>query len=309
GVTFPPVSLPRVSIAIPVYNGMPYLKEAIESVLGQSFGDLELILADNASSDGTEACCREFAERDARVRYFRHPENLGAAANFNFCVGQARGEFFKWAASDDVCAPDWIAESVAALDAAGPGTILAFPRVQWIDEASGDLEKYGEGLPWTGGEAHDRLRSLLADPVDSHLFKCSPVCGVMRLDVLRTTGLIGSFGGSDKVTLVELALRGKWVEVPGYHFRRRVHQASSLAANSTPEQVQHWFNPNAKQKFPMPRVTLFRGFLAAIRKAPLSRAERWRCLRVLTRFFRSEWRVLGGEYKIKVREALGLRRA
>jgi glycosyltransferase involved in cell wall biosynthesis len=287
---------------------MPYLKEAIDSVLSQSFRDLELILADNASTDGTEELCRHYADLDARVRYFRHVENMGAAANFNFTVARARGEFFKWAAADDVCAPDWLAQSVAALDRAGPETVLAFPWVQWIDDRSNAMETYGSGLPWSQGKAHERLRSLLSDPVNSHLFKCSPVCGLVRLKTLRTTDLIGSFGGSDKVTLVELALRGKWVEVREPHFRRRIHEASSLAANKTPEQLEQWFNPEGGRRYPMPRVTLFQGFMRAIRSAPLARQERWRCIRVLVRFFRSEWRVLGGEYKIKLREVLKLGR-
>ncbi|MDF1839517.1 MAG: glycosyltransferase family 2 protein [Planctomycetota bacterium] len=302
------MSRPRVSVAIPVYNGMPFLEEAVESVLAQGFGDLELILADNASDDGTEEACRRYAAEDPRVRYFRHVENMGAAANFNFTVARAQGELFKWAAADDVCGLDWISQSVQALDAAGPETVLAFPWVQWIDEQSSPLESYGPDLPWSQGKPHERLASLLANPVNTHLFKCSPICGLIRLKVLRGTELIGSFGGSDKVTLVELALRGQWTEVPAYHFKRRIHEESSLEANKTPEQLAQWFDPKGGKRYPMPRVTLFQGFLRAIQNAPLGRQERWRCIRVLVRFFRSEWRVLGGEYKIKLREVLKIGR-
>lgn len=295
---------PRVTIAIPVYNGLPYLQEAVESVLAQSYGDLELIIADNASDDGTEEVCRRYAAEDPRVRYFRHVENMGAAANFNFTVARAQGEYFKWAAADDVCGLEWVADGVRALDAAGPETVLAFSWTQWIDDQGKALQATGSDLPWTHGEPHQRLKALLGDPVDSHLFKCSAICGLLRLKALRGTELIGSFGGSDKVTLVEMALRGQWVETPEYHFKRRVHGDSSLSANTTPEELAQWFNPNSGKRFPMPRVTLFQGFLRAIQNAPLGRQERWRCIRVLVRFFRSEWRVLGGEYKIKLREVL-----
>ncbi|MFT5199548.1 MAG: glycosyltransferase involved in cell wall biosynthesis [Planctomycetota bacterium] len=299
---------PRVSIAIPVYNGGPFLREAVESVLAQSFEDLELIIADNASDDGTEELCRGYAAADSRVRYFRHVENMGAAANFNFTVARARGEFFKWAAADDVCGLDWVAQSVRALDEAGAETVLAYPWIQWIDDRSKALEAYGAGLPWTVGKPHERLKCLLSEPVNTHLFKCSAICGLIRLKALRGTEMIGSFGGSDKVTLVELALRGQWVEVPEYHFRRRVHGDSSLSANKTPEELALWFDPKSGRRYPMPRVTLFQGFLRAIQNAPLGRQERWRCIRVLVRFFRSEWRVLGGEYKIKLREVLKIGR-
>ncbi len=280
----------------------------MDSVLNQSFGDLELIIADNASTDGTEELCRQYAERDPRVRYFRHVDNMGAAANFNFCVARAQGEFFKWAAADDVCGKDWLAHSVLALDQAGPETVLAFSWIQWIDETSSALDAYGEGLPWSQGKPHERLASLLGDEVHTHLFKCSPVCGLIRLKTLRTTDLIGSFAGSDKVTLVELALRGHWVEIPELHFQRRIHEDSSLAANKTPEELAQWFDPSSGRRYPMPRVTRFQAFIRAIQSAPLSTFERWRCLRVLVRFFRSEWRVLGGEYKIKLREVLNLGR-
>lgn len=296
---------PRVTVAIPVYNGLPYLKEAVDSILSQDFEDLELIIADNASTDGTEALCRQYATSDPRVRYFRHVENMGAAANFNFCVARAKGEFFKWAAADDVCGQGWLSQSVQALDQAGPGAVLAYSWIQWIDESSANLDAYGQGLPWSKGKPHERLTSLLSDPVDTHLFKCSPVCGLIRLKTLRTTELIGSFGGSDKVTLVELALRGHWVEVPEYHFKRRIHEGSSLSANKTPEELVQWFNPEGGKRYPMPRVTLFQGFIRAVKDAPLARQERWRCLRVMVKFFRSEWRVMGGEYKIKLREVLG----
>ena len=301
------MAAPKLTIAMPVYNGMPYLEEAIESVFAQGFADWELILADNDSTDGTEELCRKTEARDGRVRYYRHSTNMGAAPNFNYCVDQARGEYFKWAASDDIMAPEWAGDSVEALDRAGPEAVLAYCRVDWIDEGGALLETYGEGLPWTDGTPHQRLRCLLGDPVDSHLFKCSPICGVSRLDVLRTTELIGPFNGSDKVTLVEMALRGRWVEIPKPHFKRRKHKNSSLEANRTPEQLAEWFHARRRKGFPMPRTTLFQKYLRAIQRAPIGRKERVRCMRVLLRFFRSEWRVMGGEYKIKVKEKLGLR--
>ncbi|MEZ5975998.1 MAG: glycosyltransferase family 2 protein [Planctomycetota bacterium] len=203
-------SRPQITFAIPVYNGLPYLRAAVESVLGQSMGDLELILADNASTDATEEVCREYQAQDSRVRYYRHSTNMGAAPNFNYALERARAPLFKWAAADDVCGPDWAREGIEKLNAAGDETVLAFCPVQWIDCDGAPLERYGDGLPWTDGPVHERLRCLLADPVKSHLFKCSPICGIMRTQVLRTTDGIGSFNGSDKVTLVEMALRGRW---------------------------------------------------------------------------------------------------
>ncbi len=299
---------PLITFAVPVYNGMPYLEQAVESILNQSVPELQLILADNASTDGTQALCERFAREDGRVQYHRHELNMGAAANFNYSLDQAVAPYFKWAAADDVCGEDWAKDSLDALESAGPEAVLAYCWVRWIDEQGETLEEYGQGLPWSQGAPHERLACLLGDPVQSHLFKCSPICGVSRTQALRTTEGIGPFGGSDKVTLVEMALRGRWVEIEKCHFQRRVHGGSSLAANTKPEDVARWFDPKRGARYPMPRTTLFNGFMRAIQRAPLDRKERWRCMRVLLRFFRREWRVLGGEYKIKLKERLGLRR-
>jgi len=94
--------IPRVSIGMPVYNGEKFIRDALDSLLAQTFTDFELIISDNASTDDTEAICRGYAAKDARIRYVRQAENLGAAANFKFVLDEAVGEYFMWAAHDDV---------------------------------------------------------------------------------------------------------------------------------------------------------------------------------------------------------------
>lgn len=98
---------PHVSIGMPVYNGGRYVKAALEAVLAQTFRDFELIISDNASTDATEAICREYAARDPRIHYSRNGENLGAARNSNRTVELATGQYFKWAHHDDLCAPEF----------------------------------------------------------------------------------------------------------------------------------------------------------------------------------------------------------
>lgn len=92
---------PKVSIGMPVYNGEKSIREALDSLLAQTFTDFELIISDNASTDGTEAICREYVERDPRIRYVRQSENRGPIANFQFVLEEAVGEYFMWAAHDD----------------------------------------------------------------------------------------------------------------------------------------------------------------------------------------------------------------
>src|SRR5262245_14333738 len=132
---------PLVSIGLPVYNGEQYLSEAIQSILDQTFHNLELIICDNASSDRTAEICRDFAERDGRIRYFRNETNLGAVRNFNLTVMRASGAYFKWAAADDRIAPEFIARSVSALE--GDSTIvLCQSQVKIIDEWGNEISRF-----------------------------------------------------------------------------------------------------------------------------------------------------------------------
>src|SRR6185437_10306412 len=109
-------TVPRLSVGLPVYNGSGYVAESIEALLGQTFEDFELIISDNASTDDTGKVCRRYQKTDSRVRYYRQPRNVGLAPNHNFCVEQARGELFKWAAGDDLYARNLLETCVAALD-------------------------------------------------------------------------------------------------------------------------------------------------------------------------------------------------
>ena len=97
---------PRLSVGLPVYNGENYLAESLEALLGQSYEDFELIISDNASTDGTADICRRYGKQDSRIRYIRQPRNIGLAPNHNFVFEQSRGEFFKWAAADDLYGRD-----------------------------------------------------------------------------------------------------------------------------------------------------------------------------------------------------------
>src|SRR4051794_3298661 len=93
---------PKLSIGLPVYNGENFLAHAVDSILAQDFRDFELIISDNASTDRTAEICRGYAESDPRVRYVRFETNQGGSRNFCYVFELARGEYFKWAAHDDV---------------------------------------------------------------------------------------------------------------------------------------------------------------------------------------------------------------
>lgn len=116
---------PQVSIGMPVYNGAKFIHEALDSLLAQTFTDFELIISDNASTEETEAICREYVAKDARIRYVRQSTNLGASANFQFVLDEAVGEYFMWAAADDVWLPDYISVCVDSLAGSAKASFVA----------------------------------------------------------------------------------------------------------------------------------------------------------------------------------------
>jgi glycosyltransferase involved in cell wall biosynthesis len=118
---------PLVSIGLPVYNGQRFLAQALDSLLGQTLGDLEIVISDNGSTDRTAEICSRYAARDARIRYIRQESNRGAVWNFNFVALQARGQYFRWASANDFCDPRLLEKCVGMLRS-DAGAVLCYGR-------------------------------------------------------------------------------------------------------------------------------------------------------------------------------------
>lgn len=108
---------PAVTVGMPTYNRAAGLERALESVLGQSEQDLEVIVSDNASTDATRQVVEEAAARDGRIQYLLQEVNLGLTANFNAVLRAARGRYVMVLADDDWLDEDYVARCRAALDA------------------------------------------------------------------------------------------------------------------------------------------------------------------------------------------------
>jgi glycosyltransferase involved in cell wall biosynthesis len=276
-------AVPRLSIGLPVYNGENFVAESIESLLGQSYEDFELIISDNASKDGTEDICRRFADQDSRIRYIRQQHNIGSAPNHNFVIEQARGELFKHASHDDLYARDLLTLCVAALDEY-PHVVLAHSWSAVID-GSGAVTKLVEyPVDTAAPRAPDRFRSMLFDGWGDD------EGGVIRTDVLRRTALHASYHFADRTFTAEIALHGPFYMVPDWLYFRREHGAQGgklgnvrkRCANMDPRRASRLTNPTARLY-----TEYIWGYASAIWRAPLSPAERQECYRVLTRFVAS----------------------
>jgi glycosyltransferase involved in cell wall biosynthesis len=194
-------SLPAVSIGLPVYNGERSISKAIAAVLAQSFDNFELIVSDNASTDGTEALCRAFAARDPRVRYIRQPRNLGATGNFRFVLEQARGRYYMWAAADDLRSPDFLSENVAFLETHPEYVASTCPNCFEGDEEHPDrIVRFA-----VEGNLAERYLVFLRHCWQSHGIFYS----LMRTDVIRQCDIPGhSFTAADWAIDIFLASRG-----------------------------------------------------------------------------------------------------
>src|SRR5262245_22955933 len=130
--------MPKLSIGIPVFNGQQFLPELLDSLLAQTFGDFEILICDNASSDRTQQICCEYARRDFRIHYIRNEQNLGAIANFNRVFELSKAPLFKWAAHDDLYHKPYLDTCVRLLEE-DPNIILAHSGTAFIDENSESL--------------------------------------------------------------------------------------------------------------------------------------------------------------------------
>jgi glycosyltransferase involved in cell wall biosynthesis len=103
---------PKISVLIPVYNREDLLKQAVDSVLCQSYDNIEIIIADNCSSDNTLAVAQRYAQVDARIKVLNNTINLGPVGNWQVCLNESTGDLVHWLWSDDWIEPDFYADAI-----------------------------------------------------------------------------------------------------------------------------------------------------------------------------------------------------
>ena len=258
---------PRVSVAVPVYNGEPFIGEALDAIAAQTFADYEVIISDNASQDGTERICRAYAARDPRVRYVRNERNVGLARNFQQLVRLASGEYFKLANADDVSDRRLLRECVAVLDA-HPEVVLCYGRTVLIDQQGLPLRPYHDGLDLRQARAVDRFHAAAERTGLVNLLQ-----GVMRTAVLRRTGLFGTFTASDLVLVAELTLYGQFYELPEVLFYRRLHPAA-LSSITSAAGLQGVWNPLRSRRERLLAWHHYSATARAIVRAPISATDK-----------------------------------
>ena len=232
---------PALTIGMPVFNGARFIRQAIESLLAQTFTDFELLISDNASTDATPEICAEYAARDPRVRYVRQDRNLGLFPNTEFVMRAARGRYFMLVGDDDVYQPEYVSRLIAELERR-PEIGLCYSDFGYVRE---------DGTPVAGGTSvfldasSSRARNLAA-----HLLKrpvLPMIMGIFRTEVVRRSLPFVSFGpmlgGVDLVFMARALSQARAHSVRGVLFRYRIKDRASSFPSDWPATwvAQRWY--------------------------------------------------------------------
>ena len=200
--------MPLISIGMPVYNEGCYIRESLDALLCQTVKDFEVIISDNASTDDTADICREYAEKDERIHYYRSETNIGGIANFNRTFDLSNSEYFFWAAGHDLRDRTFISQCLEILED-DKSVVLCYPTAKWLQCDRTFSEVIHSHVETRGLGRFAKFNIVLWG-----LQYAYPIYGIIRSSALKKTGLIGNAKiGADIVLLTELSFHGTFAEV------------------------------------------------------------------------------------------------
>jgi glycosyltransferase involved in cell wall biosynthesis len=251
----PSSTLPLVSVGLPTFNRRATIERAIESVLAQDYPNIQLVISDNASTDGTASLCQKYADSDRRVRLMVQTMNRGPAANFLEVLNQSRGELFMWLGDDDWLDPNYVRSCVEAL-----------LRDRSLTLVGGEAKYYREGALLAAGKSTDlmqdspflRVLRYYASVGDNGIFY-----GVMRRDIVLQNHCRNCMG-SDWLFVAGMAHKGK-VKTLG---TTSVHRDLGGASISHVNLVKTLQLPKFQLAFPFTSIAI-NASLAIVKRNPI----------------------------------------
>lgn len=243
---------PFVSIGMPTYNGSRYIQQSLDSLLAQDYENFELVISDNASSDGTADICQRYAKTESRIHYYRNDTNLGAVKNFNRTLELSTGKYFMWAGDHDLWHPSFISRCVSILED-DPAVVLAYSRTMLIDADNNSLGLAPDQIDTRSMPAIQRYKHIIWN-----LHWCNMIYGLIRKNALDQSGKCRNVWGPDHLLLAELALIGTFAQIPDPLFYRRINRPDQ-DPKTYQKRVMHALDPmNATSKNEIPIETLWR---------------------------------------------------
>lgn len=263
---------PEISVGMPAYNAASHIGLAIEGLLAQTFGDFELIISDNTSTDATRDVVEEYKQRDYRIHYERQPINVGANANYSYVARRARGEFFKWSSSSDWCAPTFLERCRAELLAHGD-TVLAVSRTRFFSERLDTWQDYAGDIDILDDAPSARL-SMLTTTLQFN----NAMNGLIRTSALRRTRLVEAYILADIVLMGHLALLGKFRLLDERLLYRRMAVATATSLQDRAAVWRHHY-PKLSARTLLQGSKRHVGWVRAVLSAPMPIGERMRALK------------------------------
>jgi glycosyltransferase involved in cell wall biosynthesis len=276
-------SRPPVGIGIPVFNGENYLSEAINSVLDQSYADLEVFICDNASTDKTEDICREFARKDPRIHYVRNTENIGAAKNYDLVWHRSENTFFKWLAHDDRLLPNFVEQTVEVLEA-DSSIILCNGVVDYIDEHGEHMGYYKSVI--RDADSDDPAARFAAIILRMHT--CVDFFGMIKREFMVGSLLHQAYRGSDRAFLAQMALRGRFFQIASPLVQMRQHPNQYSKMKNVRQQLA-WQDPDRERTQEIAVLRMYKVYKELVASEVLSETDRNACRNVLRRFWFQSW--------------------
>lgn len=247
-----------VSIGIAVYNGGTNLELLLDSIVNQSYQNLEIIISDNVSTDGTQKICQGYIEADDRIRYVLNGSNIGAVANFNRVVQLASGKYFMWAAADDIFHLDYIEQCVSELENNDELVLVGSSTSQFVGNQESSLF-VDRGVTLMDDDAASRFlryRETLLEPTHIGMI----FYGLHRKHQLDKVLPLQEIIGSDHLHVAAIALRGKVKTIDSVLAWKRFGGASRSY-----KEIMATFNKGTKRVVKIPFLKREAGFQKQIK--------------------------------------------
>lgn len=274
---------PTLSVGLAVRNGRGSVERCIESILSQDFTDLELVISDNVSDDGTTATLEEYARGDSRIRFDVNPVNIGLHENVKRVFELAEGRFFRWISADDWLEPGCLSACIQALedrpDAVGVTTWFTIHT----PDGSTRHEDYRGEFPTSEDPARRFERMLWFFHAGDT--KYDPVYGVYRRDHMVRSHPGRPSERNDWLLSAELALRGPIVNLPA----RLANRGKDYAAGIDHAAFRRRLDPARPDRLETSPQRMYRELFALAVMADLTEPQLRRCRRALRRFWALEW--------------------
>lgn len=199
---------PLISVGVPVYNDADWLQNALDHILGQTYTNLEVIIADDGSTDSSRDICREYASRDGRIRYFENKHNLGVWGNHRFVFDVSQGDYFAWGSGHDYWEPLYINTLLEQLYA-NPAVVMCCPKALNFKDG---VASQPPGLLDTRGMApREGIKSLMEFRLEGGSMDI--FYGLYRSEFLEKVEVGRDVLSADEIMFAELLFMGELLQI------------------------------------------------------------------------------------------------